>query len=268
MIASRLDAVLQILREKFDEAPWDMRVRMRSRYCRSFYLAYRAGGAHNDVFKFDILIGGSGVTARSMLGRSPQDRKACGASLARAQVAFVKQRVQSAHQQRRHHQRRQPRHIRQRMIALRDAILAAKLWKNLQPDLHFRSYLVELIAIDVSDAIVEAGTPHSLPELFASILERIVEFAQMRIDFVGKAGCEYTARDLRRGMSDRIPPFVAEPADPTNNMAKRIFPGAPARRAQAPGAGRGRRARPPDVHPHWDVCRTRAARDLAQMRPA
>jgi hypothetical protein len=105
----------------------------------------------------------------------------------------------------------------------RDAILCVKLWKSLVcrdtgQKHYFPSYLIELIAIKC-----QLEEPHQLVTvgvMFAHVLTRIANHEHMMIDFVHERHCEYEDQDLGLGLPNHRSPSVADPGNPTNDMAR------------------------------------------------
>ena len=58
--------------------------------------------------------------------------------------------------------------------------------------------------------------------MFWLMLDRLAKPEEIMIDFVMDPKCKYTARDLERGLVPRREPSVADPGNPTNDVAKRV----------------------------------------------
>ena len=107
----------------------------------------------------------------------------------------------------------------------RDAIICVKHWSKLvSGDKYFPPYLVELVAIDCQIQQSKAARKANVSSMFYDILLRLAcaqDSSQgLRIDFTDRAECKYRRADLCRGLGeDRKAPSLADPGDPTNNVA-------------------------------------------------
>ena len=167
-------------------------------------------GRDGSSIKFDILLGSRIATPNIFIRWGPRQRQARSASSAPFQIDFVRAKLQ-------------PSPDTPDANTLRDAILSVKCWKSLVcrhsgQEHYLPSYLIELIGIECQIAGAEA----SIRQLFWLMLDRLAKPEEIMIDFVMDPKCKYTARDLERGLVPRREPSVADPGNPTNDVAKRV----------------------------------------------
>ena len=167
-------------------------------------------GQDGSSIKIDILLGSRVATPKSFIHWRRDQRQARSASSAPFQIDFVRAKLQ-------------PSPVTPDADTLRDAILSVKRWKMLVcrhsgRERYLPSYLIELIGIDCQIASAEA----SVRQLFWLMLDRLAKPEEIMIDFVMDPTCKYTARDLQRGLGRRREPSVADPGNPTNDVAKRV----------------------------------------------
>ena len=87
---------------------------------------------------------------------------------------------------------------------------------------YFPSYLLELFAVDSRRSVAD---PCTVDRLFWAILKRLANAERESIDFVAQFGCDYTQDELVCGLPLRLAPSVADPANPTNDVAKKMARG-------------------------------------------
>lgn len=144
-----------------------------------------------------------------------QMRRAWSASSSKWQREFVRKWTQPAAHA----------HISESQITCRNAILAFKHWKRLvgAPGLYFPSYLIELIAIQCILRGTEDERTRVGP-LFSAMIACVAGQGRMMIEFTAQNECLYGRADLDRGLPHRQSPSVADPGNPTNDMACPHYP--------------------------------------------
>ena len=216
----RLKEMVTILKTHFGE---DMFVAGEQKYSRSFEL--KCGFAKSDtpprddgIIKFDLLLGGNlgegNNYYKRLLTMDDESLDAWGASVSPRQVDFVRSRAQSKNPEN-----------QENSIALRDAILALKKWRIIrreQPERendYLPPYALELIAVEVFDNSRNKSTGW----LFWKSIQRIKEFQDMNINFVGKSFCEYPKSDISPSIYSSTAtaanlPIIVDPANPMSDV--------------------------------------------------